>query len=161
MEPQFVRADAEAMSSRFDRNIGAGANTSLPRLASCLSFPPRRDGPSALGAPAVAPLEGPCWSTVRAHLTVGDGRKGLCVMATMKKRAIAAITAGVWFAAIGSAAALTYGLNRPLQAVSGASQHTQGAPEAAATQTEAPSLPVTAPASPVQMMPTFTVVGYV
>jgi len=36
MEPQFVRADAEAMSSRFDRNIGAGANTSLPRLASCL-----------------------------------------------------------------------------------------------------------------------------
>ena len=82
-------------------------------------------------------------------------------MATMKKRAIAAITAGVWFAAIGSAAALTYDLNRPLHAVSGASQDTQGAPESAGTATEAPSPPGTEPASPVQMMPTFTVVGYV
>jgi hypothetical protein len=79
-------------------------------------------------------------------------------MATMKKRAIAAITAGVWLGAIGSAAALTYDLNRPLYAVSGASH---GAPESAATQTEAPSPLVTAPAPSVQMMPTVTVVGRV
>jgi hypothetical protein len=81
-------------------------------------------------------------------------------MATMKKRAIAAITAGVWLAAIGSAAAVTYDLNRPL-AVRGASQDTQGVPESAATPTEAPRPPVTALASPVQMMPTVTVVGNV
>ena len=94
---------------------------------------------------------------------VGGGRKGLCVMATMKKRAIAAITAVVWFAAIGSAAALTYDLNRPLHrcAEPGASQDTRGVTESAARQNEVPSPPVTKPASSVQMMPTFTVVGYV
>jgi hypothetical protein len=33
----------------------------------------------------------------------------------MKKRILAAITGGVWIAAIGSAAALTYALNRPVE----------------------------------------------
>jgi hypothetical protein len=33
----------------------------------------------------------------------------------MKKRILAAITGGVWIAAIGSAAALTYTLNRPVE----------------------------------------------
>ena len=35
-------------------------------------------------------------------------------MTTMKRRAAIAVTAGVWVAAVGSAAALTYDLNRPL-----------------------------------------------
>jgi hypothetical protein len=33
----------------------------------------------------------------------------------MKKRTTIAVTVGVWIAAMGSAAALTYDLNRPLQ----------------------------------------------
>jgi hypothetical protein len=35
-------------------------------------------------------------------------------MTTMKRRTVIAVTAGVWVAAVGSAAALTYDLNRPL-----------------------------------------------
>jgi hypothetical protein len=35
-------------------------------------------------------------------------------MATMKRRTAIAVTVGVWLAAAGSAAALTYDLNRPL-----------------------------------------------
>jgi hypothetical protein len=36
-------------------------------------------------------------------------------MRTLKTRAIAILTVGVWTAAVGSAAALTYDLNRPLK----------------------------------------------
>jgi hypothetical protein len=36
---------------------------------------------------------------------------------TMKKRTVSAVTAGVWIAALGSAAALIYELNRPLHEV--------------------------------------------
>lgn len=36
-------------------------------------------------------------------------------MAAFKRRTMFAITLGVWFAAIGSAAALTYDLNRPVK----------------------------------------------
>jgi hypothetical protein len=40
-------------------------------------------------------------------------------MAMMKKRMMAVITLGVWIAALGSAAALTYNANRPTQVAGG------------------------------------------
>jgi hypothetical protein len=78
----------------------------------------------------------------------------------MKKRALVAATVGVWLAAIGSAAALTYDLNRPLHA-EGRLQDNQAVTDTAAASTEAPRPPVKEATSTVQRMPTFTVVGYV
>jgi hypothetical protein len=43
-------------------------------------------------------------------------------MAMMKKRMMAVVTLGVWIAALGSAAALTYNANRPTQVAGGGSQ---------------------------------------
>lgn len=78
----------------------------------------------------------------------------------MKKRALVAVTAGVWLAAIGSAAALTYDLNRPLHA-KGQWQDNLAVTETAVPPTEAPRPLVKEVTSTVQLMPTFTVVGYV
>jgi hypothetical protein len=44
-------------------------------------------------------------------------------MTPMSKWTVVAVTAGVWLTAVGSAAALTYGLNRPLHFADGTSQH--------------------------------------
>jgi hypothetical protein len=78
----------------------------------------------------------------------------------MKKRALVAITAGVWLAAIGSAAALTYDLNRPLHADKPLRDN-HAVTDTAAPSTEAPRPPTKEATPTVQMMPTFTVVGYV
>jgi hypothetical protein len=61
----------------------------------------------------------------QSHLSAAfgaDEEKGLCVMVVMKKRTAVAVTMGVWAAALGSAAALTYELNRPLHWVGVTSQ---------------------------------------
>lgn len=83
-------------------------------------------------------------------------RKGLCVMRTMKRRMAIAVTAGVWIAAVGSAAALTYDLNRPLRWVSGATHVTAASQVAREAPTETVS-----DSPPVLYIPTITIVAQV
>ena len=75
-------------------------------------------------------------------------------MGKMKKRTAIAVTVGVWVAALGSAAALTYELNRPLHLAGGTS-------ESAAPIRSAEYAAVARPVqeSPVLYVPTITVVG--
>lgn len=73
-------------------------------------------------------------------------------MASIKKRAVIALTAAVWLAGLGSAAALTYDLNRPLK------QRPVPATVAEGVATR-PSAPV-APLEPLVLyVPTVTIVG--
>jgi hypothetical protein len=77
-------------------------------------------------------------------------------MAIVKKRMMAVITLGVWIAALGSAAALTYNANRPTQVAGGGSQADArrdtvgGAPFASVPEEELES---------VLYMPDVTIVG--
>ena len=75
-------------------------------------------------------------------------------MRAMKKRTATAVTVGAWVAAVGSAAALTYDLNRPLHGVSSTLQ--LAAPASAARAA------LTGPVSELQsvlVIPTVTIVG--
>jgi hypothetical protein len=74
-------------------------------------------------------------------------------MTTMKSRTAIAVTAGVWVAAVGSAAALTFDLNRPLHWVGATSL--RAAPVNAAQTAE----PVSEMQS-VLNIPTITVLGH-
>ncbi len=76
-------------------------------------------------------------------------------MAAMKKRMAVAGTLGVWIAAIGSAAALTYDLNRPLQLASVAPQLESRSDTASAAVAEPP------PEPPVLYIPDVTIFGTV
>jgi hypothetical protein len=85
-------------------------------------------------------------------------------MRTLKKGALFAVTVGVWTAALGSAAALTYDLNRPLHAFGSASE-VAPPPGAGANadadlvlKTHATLAPRTE-ASPVLHIPTITIVA--
>ncbi|HWW88580.1 MAG TPA: hypothetical protein VNZ26_33530 [Vicinamibacterales bacterium] len=72
----------------------------------------------------------------------------------MKRRTAIAVTVGVWVAAVGSAAALTYDLNRPI--------HLPGATAQLAVPINAEQAPVAEPVlelQPVLYIPTITVVG--
>jgi hypothetical protein len=75
-------------------------------------------------------------------------------MTRMKRRTALAVTIGVWVAALGSAAALTYALNRPLHWVGTTSQLGARSGTARAASAE----PVSELQS-VLYMPTITVVG--
>jgi hypothetical protein len=72
----------------------------------------------------------------------------------MKKRTIAALTVAVWFAAIGSAAALTYELNRPLTLRD--TPPLEEGPRIVATVEPAAPLPKPAPTL---VVPTITIVA--
>jgi len=81
-------------------------------------------------------------------------RKGLCIMTSMKRRTAIAVTVGVWVAGLGSAAALTYDLNRPM--------HLAGARSPLAKPINAEQAAVAEPVlelQPVLYIPTITVVG--
>jgi hypothetical protein len=80
-------------------------------------------------------------------------------MRALTKRALVALTVSVWIAAVGSAAALTYDLNQPLQwrtAPSDASPPAGASPVLAAV---APAAPVAAREEAVLRIPTVTIVG--
>jgi hypothetical protein len=75
-------------------------------------------------------------------------------MVPMRKRTAVAVTLGVWIAALGSAAALTYDLNRAPNLASVTAQPT--------TPSAAAPVAVVRPTSntqPVLVIPTFTIVG--
>jgi hypothetical protein len=59
-------------------------------------------------------------------------------MTSMKRRTAIAVTVGVWLAAVGSAAALTYDLNRPLRS---AGATIEGVPTPSGAQVAAPLVP--------------------
>jgi hypothetical protein len=76
-------------------------------------------------------------------------------MKTMKRRTAIAVTMGVWIAALGSAAALTYELNSPLRLMSTSSLPTERVRTAPA--------PLASPVPEMQAVlyiPSMTVVGY-
>ncbi len=75
-------------------------------------------------------------------------------MGRMKKRMAIAVTVGVWVAALGSAAALTYDLNRAVHLAGGTPESTVPLPSA---EYAAVARPVQEP--PVLYVPTITVVG--
>jgi hypothetical protein len=81
-------------------------------------------------------------------------------MTRMSKWAVFAVTTGVWVTAVGSAAALTYGLNRPLRAADIVSHHATRHAAAPNTAFAAVVEPVSESQS-VLRVPTITVVGYV
>jgi hypothetical protein len=91
----------------------------------------------------------------RVSIFVVQGRRGkeLGVMEAMRKRTVVALTAAVWLAAAGSAAALTVELNRPLAVVESTSQ-----PKPAFSTTQAAEVPI-AKAASVLNVPTVTIVG--
>jgi len=72
----------------------------------------------------------------------------------MKKRMAIVVTVGVWVAALGSAAALAYELNRPLRVADGTSERAAPIENA---ESAAIARPVLAP--PVLYVPTITIVG--
>src|SRR5580704_14554635 len=76
-------------------------------------------------------------------------------MNTTKRGFAIAATLGVWIAAVGSVAALTYDLNRPL--------HFEGAPSTEVATPDQTPQPLAEPASvapPVLYLPTITIVGH-
>jgi hypothetical protein len=75
-------------------------------------------------------------------------------MAAMKKRMAVAVTVGVWMAALGSAAALTYNANRPENIAGGGSQVDAPSDTAGAAAVE--SIPES---EPVVYMQDVTIVG--
>jgi hypothetical protein len=75
-------------------------------------------------------------------------------MAAMKKRTAAAVTVGVWIAALGSAAALTYSANRPGYLAGGGSQSDAPSDTAGAAPVEAVPEP-----EPVVYMPDVAIAG--
>ena len=75
-------------------------------------------------------------------------------MMTTKEKLVFGTTAAVWMAGFGSAAALTYDLNRPLESF-GAPSHLSAPVGAARTAPAVPALE----ASPVLYVPTITIVG--
>jgi hypothetical protein len=75
-------------------------------------------------------------------------------MAAMKKRTMATVTLGVWMAALGSAAALTYNANRPERIAAGGAQVDAPSDMAGA----GPIVPMAEP-DPVVYMPDVSIVG--
>jgi hypothetical protein len=79
-------------------------------------------------------------------------------MRPMKKRTVVAITLGAWLAAVGSASALTYELNRPLH-LAPATSAVPGAPHAAQGGVLQPAAEPPIALESVLHMPLVTIVG--
>ena len=81
-------------------------------------------------------------------------------MGSFKGRTVLALTVGVWLAAIGSAAALTYELNRPLSGrLSSAASSTVTSSVVAPSNLRRVTAPEVAQAQSVLYIPVITIVG--